>query len=267
MKAEKNHRILFISHGGGPLPLLGDPGHQELISTLTRVSTQITKPSAIVVFSAHWESVPVAITAQANPSLIYDYYGFPPESYQIQYPAPGHPGLAERIHELLTKRQIPSLLDSKRGYDHGLFVPLKMLYPAADIPCVQVSLHGSLDAAQHIELGAAVAELVADDILIIGSGFSFHNMNAFFSPDTPQTVAMNQAFEDWLIETCSGTNMTEVERRTRLEQWVKAPYARYSHPREEHLLPLMVCYGAAQSACSEVFAFNMLRKRASMFLW
>jgi len=136
--------VIFISHGGGPLPLLGDEAHQEMVDSLKNLATILAKPSAIIVISAHWEENKPTITSGTNPSLIYDYYGFPKESYEIQYPAPGEPRLAHKMFDLLNKRGIETLLDEQRGFDHGVFVPLKIMFPEADIPCVQLSLVNNL---------------------------------------------------------------------------------------------------------------------------
>ncbi len=260
-------RILFLSHGGGPMPLLGDPGHQEMVACLQTIAGKIDKPAAILVVSAHWEQPLPTLTSAASPSLIYDYYGFPQESYSIRYPCPGQPVLAGQLHRILDKLAIQSRLDEQRGFDHGLFVPLKIMYPSADIPCVQLSLLNSLDAAEHVKLGQALQHLDFENLLIIGSGFSFHNMKAFFTPDTPATRQMNEAFEQWLIETCSSTGLDENERVQRLIQWQQAPGARYCHPREEHLLPLHVCCGAAAAPCSDYFELQILNKKSSMYLW
>lgn len=260
-------RILFLSHGGGPLPLLGEAGHQEMVECLKGIAAKLNKPSAIVVISAHWEESLATVTAAANPPLIYDYYGFPDESYNIRYPCPGEPMLAGQIRDVLENAGISAKLDAQRGFDHGLFVPLKIMYPEADIPCVQLSLLSSLNAAEHLKIGQALQALDDENLLIIGSGFSFHNMKAFFAPETTEAKAMNESFESWLLETCCNPNIDEEERAKRLTHWTKAPAARFCHPREEHLLPLHVCYGVAASPCSEFFELRVLNKKSSMYLW
>ncbi|PSJ44690.1 dioxygenase [Zobellella endophytica] len=259
--------VLYISHGGGPMPLLGDPDHSELVDSLTELAGTLRKPSAILVISAHWEESVPTITSGANPSLIYDYYGFPPESYEIVYPCPGEPTLARHIQQVLERAGFPARLDSQRGFDHGLFVPLKLMYPQADIPCVQLSLVNNMDADTHIAIGRALQALSHDNLLVIGSGFSFHNMRAFFAPNTPEIQASNQAFEDWLEETCSSTKLSEPERARRLAQWELAPHARFCHPREEHLLPLHVCYGLAEKPCEAHISATILKKKAGFFYW
>ena len=262
-----NQNILFLSHGGGPMPLLGDEGHKEMVTCLQDIATKIIKPSAIIVVSAHWEEIIPTITSGVNPSLIYDYYGFPQESYNIEYPCIGEPQLAGQIYNLLNSAGIEANLNENRGFDHGLFVPLKIMYPNADIPCVQLSLVNSLNPDQHLNIGKALQNMDYKDLLVIGSGFSFHNMKAFFASDDNESKAMNEAFEAWLLETCSNSGFSEKERRHRLSQWAKAPSARYCHPREEHLLPLHVCYGIAQESCTESFELEILDKKSSMYLW
>ena len=259
--------VLFISHGGGPLPLLGDEGHKEMVQNLKLMASKINKPSAILVISAHWEAQVPTITSASRPSLIYDYYGFPEESYDIQYPCPGEQGLAKQVQGVLGDKGIQASLDEQRGFDHGLFVPLKIMYPQADIPCIQLSLIKSLNPGEHIQLGAALANLEYDNLLILGSGFSFHNLRAFFVPATDDSQTKNAAFEQWLIDTCANPELAEAERAQQLENWETAPFARYCHPREEHLLPLHVCYGVAQAACKEYFTLTILNKKASVYLW
>jgi len=258
---------LYISHGGGPLPLLGDAAHAELVAVLTGLAATVKRPAAIVVISAHWEADVPTLTGAAAPPLVYDYYGFPQAAYRIKYPAPGDPGLAGNIAALLDEAGFTTVLDEQRGFDHGLFVPLKIMYPEASVPCVQLSLLSGLDPDAHIRLGRALAGLQRRDVLVLGSGFSFHNMQAFFSAATDDTAAMNRAFEQWLIETCSSPDLGEEERRQRLIDWTRAPAARYCHPREEHLMPLHVCYGFAGSAAGRVFEFEVMGVKASAYLW
>lgn len=260
-------KILYISHGGGPLPVLGDEGHKEMVDNLRHLAATMPKPSAILLVSAHWEKTIPTVTIGPHPPLYYDYYGFPQESYELTYPAPGDDVLAENVRSVLEKSGLGCDFDAKRGFDHALFIPLMLMYPEADIPCVELSLIQGLAPKDHIALGEALAGVEHPNLLIIGSGFSFHNMEAFFSPDTPTTRPWNNAFNAWLVETCSDRTLPETERRKRLLEWETAPYARYCHPREEHLLPLHVCYGAAGCACSEAFEMTILHKTASTFRW
>lgn len=259
--------ILFIPHGGGPLPLLNDPGHAAMNRFLRGFPETIAKPDAIVVISAHWEEPVIAITAAAAPALLFDYYGFPAETYEYQYPAPGHPELAGRIRGLLQDAGIVSRLDSERGFDHGMFVPLLLMYPEADIPCIQISLAASLDAAEHVRIGQALVELKSENLLILGSGFSFHNMQVAMSKNDDAVDPRNAAFESWLAQTCSDQSLSEQERETWLVGWELGPHARYCHPREEHLLPLQVCYGVGQSAARTVFQDKVAGFISSAYQW
>ncbi len=221
----------------------------------------------MIVISAHWEAQIPTITAGKKPPLIYDYGGFPPEAYQIQYPCAGEPKLARKIHRALTDAGITATTDPRRGYDHGMFVPLKIMYPDAAIPCVQLSLKQSLNAADHLAIGRALQSLQWDNLLVIGSGASFHNIPAFFSAAPDELDQKNAAFEKWLTETLASEGISEADRNTRLTHWENAPFARFCHPREEHLLPLHVCYGMAESACDEAIPTTIMGKQALMFRW
>jgi aromatic ring-opening dioxygenase catalytic subunit (LigB family) len=206
-------------------------------------------PKALLVVSAHWEErVPTVMTGE-HPPMLYDYYGFPPESYTITWPAPGDPGLAARVRTLLTSSGFETAADPARGYDHGTFVPLKLTYPDADVPVVQVSLMTGLDPAAHIAMGRALAPLRDDGVFIVASGMTFHNLRAFRDP---RAVPVAEAFDAWLRESL----VLDAEARSaRLTQWTGAPAARAAHPREEHLIPLMVASGAALEDRA-VVAFN-----------
>src|SRR5512143_4067868 len=142
-------QIVYFSHGGGPLPILGDPGHRAMVDFMTQLPSQLTRPEAILVVSAHWEESAATLVGAPQPPMFYDYYGFPAEAYEITYPAPGSPELANRVAGLLNKN-IPARIDSKRGFDHGLFIPLKLMYPQADIPSLQLSLLRGLNPAAHM---------------------------------------------------------------------------------------------------------------------
>jgi 4,5-DOPA dioxygenase extradiol len=263
---ETKAQIVYFSHGGGPLPILGDASHQAMLEFMRALPSQLNKPQAILVVSAHWEEPEATLLGAGHPAMFYDYYGFPPEAYQITYPAPGNPALAERIAGLLEKNGLPAHIDAQRGFDHGLFIPLKMMYPAADIPALQLSLIRGLDASAHIALGKALRELMKENILVIGSGFSFHNMQAFAWGGNGKPDPANDLFQNWLIEVCTGP-MPQAEREKRLIAWEQAPSARYCHPREEHLLPLHVCLGMAEKPGKLVFDDQILGKRAVAFAW
>ncbi len=260
-------RTLFISHGGGPLPLLGDPGHGEMVEALKALSHRLIKPKKIILVSAHWEAEICRITGSFNPGLLYDYYGFPPESYDIQYPCSGHPELAQSLQIAGHKKGMKMQLDEQRGFDHGLFVPLALLFPEADVAALQVSLNSSLNPQEHLDLGRVIHDVMDEDTLLIGSGFSFHNMRSFFSPQTPEQLGLNAAFETWLNETIAGQELSLEERLIRLNQWANAPGARYCHPREEHLMPLHVCFGAEMRPATSVINLKILGVNSSFYLW
>ncbi|MBV1888841.1 MAG: dioxygenase [Proteobacteria bacterium] len=211
-----------------------------------------TTPKAILVISAHWEESVVTVASHANPPLIYDYYGFPEHTYQIKYPAPGAPDVAQQVQKLLKGAGIACQQDAQRGFDHGVFIPFKLIYPNADIPIVQLSLNSNLDPADHIALGEALAPLREQDILIVGSGLSFHNMGLLQGGGCG---GHSDQFDQWLGETCT---LPATQRNKQLSQWKQAPSAVQSHPREEHLIPLMVVAGAAQEPAKVIFNDRVL---------
>lgn len=261
--------VVFVPHGGGPMPLLGDVNHRELTRFMQSLAADLPRPSAIVVITAHWEEEQVSICSSPAPGMLFDYYGFPPESYEFSYPAPGHPALANQIQQLLQEQRIDARLDNQRAYDHGTFVPLMLLYPAADIPVVQMSLLASLDPAAHIAIGKALAPLRQQGVLIIGSGMSFHNMRAFFSNE-PSVHGKSETFDRWLTETLTDESLSNEQREAHLKQWAEAPQGRFSHPREEHLLPLHVCFGAAQqasAAAQQNFSGLLFNTAISGYVW
>ncbi len=259
-------QIVYFSHGGGPLPILGDPGQKAMVDFMLKLPVQLRKPDAILVISAHWEERTATLLGSRKPPMFYDYYGFPKKAYEITYPAPGNPALADRIARLLEKNNISAAIDTERGFDHGLFIPLKLMYPEADIPSLQLSLLHGLNPASHIVLGKALCELLTENMLVIGSGFSFHNMGAFFGNSRFEPDSRNDAFQHWLIQVCTGPGKQE-DREDQLIHWESAPNARYCHPREEHLLPLHVCLGMAGKPAQLIYNDFIFGKRAVAFLW
>ena len=259
-------QIVYFSHGGGPLPLLGDASHEAMVDFMTDLPDRLRKPEAILVISAHWEESAATLLSGIAPPMFYDYSGFPETAYSIRYPAPGSPELASRISEILSEHTIASRLNPKRGFDHGLFIPLKMMYPEANIPSIQLSLVRGLDPAAHLAMGKALHELMQENILVVGSGFSFHNMRAFSWEGRRAPDPANDAFQSWLIDVCTSP-ISEAEREQCLVKWDRAPFARYCHPREEHLLPLHVCAGTGQKPAELIFDDYILGKRAVAFLW
>ena len=247
---------LFIPHGGGPCFFMSDPaGHWTAMAAFLRALPERlpAPPRAILVISGHWETAGFGLTTNPQPALIYDYYGFPPETYRIEYPAPGDPGLAAQAMALLRDAGLDAHLDSERGLDHGVFVPLKVAFPAADIPIVVMSVDQSLDPALHLAAGRALAPLRADGVLIIGSGMSFHNMRGY---GDPAATVPSAAFDRWLGDAVASDPETRADR---LRHWADAPSARFSHPREEHLIPLLVAAGASNMPGTRIFHDEVLK--------
>jgi aromatic ring-opening dioxygenase catalytic subunit (LigB family) len=266
MQKKEKYQIVYLSHGGGPLPILGDPSHKAMIEFMKNLPQLLIKPELIVVISAHWEEDVPTIIGGSEPELFYDYYGFPQQAYELKYPARGSSESAKKVLNMLEENGIEGQIDLERGFDHGMFIPLKLMYPNADIPCIQISLIKGLDAPSHIKMGKALRKILNGKTLIIGSGFSYHNIMAFFEQRENSTDTRNDEFQEWLIETITG-KISQDEREDRLINWDKAPNARYCHPREEHLLPLHVCAGLAGKKGDIVFDDEILRKRGIAVAW
>jgi aromatic ring-opening dioxygenase catalytic subunit (LigB family) len=255
---------LFIPHGGGPCFFM----QWNPPDTWTRMGNWLaqlrlslpTTPAAILVISGHWETPDFAVSSSSKPGLIYDYSGFPPHTYHLTYPAAGDPAVAARVSELLATAGFASHLDSERGFDHGVFVPFKVIYPDADVPIVQLSLRHSLDPAAHLAVGRALEPLRKQGILIVGSGMSYHNLRRF-GCDCSEA---SDEFDAWLTEAV--TAPSSAIREERLKLWQKAPKARLAHPREEHLLPLMVAAGAAgEDRGRRIFSDRVMGATVSAF--
>lgn len=236
--------VVYLPHGGGPWPFadLGVPQHErEELTTYLRSGSWIpaAPPKALLVVSAHWEeSVPTVMTA-VRPPMLFDYYNFPEHTYRLSWPAPGAPAVAQRVRELLTAAGIESSEDPARGFDHGTFIPLMLTYPTAEVPALQLSLQRGLDPSTHLAIGRALAPLRDEGVLIVGSGMTYHNLRRFFARNGMEDA---ERFDAWLKR----TTLAEPEARDAgLAKWQSAPSARAAHPREEHLLPLMVIAGAA----------------------
>jgi aromatic ring-opening dioxygenase catalytic subunit (LigB family) len=255
---------LFIPHGGGPCFFMEwnppDTWH-KLGAWLSRLSEAIGgRPKTIVVISGHWEEPEFTITGGTNPPLIYDYYGFPENTYRIEYAAPGSPELVERIGDLLASAGVPVRADAQRGFDHGVFIPFKLIYPQADIPIVQLSLKSGLAPRAHLDVGRALQPLRREGVLVVGSGMSYHNMRGFGGG----AGKASDQFDAWLTEAVCAVEPTR--RDQELGQWLLAPSAGDAHPREEHLIPLMVAVGAAGSdAGSKIFTDRIMGATISAF--
>lgn len=232
----------------------------SLAASLRSLSARIaTRPRAIIVVSAHWEAPEFTVTTAERPELIYDYYGFPKHTYELKYPAPGDPELAQRIVQRLQLAGLTAQTDAERGFDHGVFVPFLLIYPQADIPVVQLSLKAGLNPAVHLQAGRALAALRDDGVLIVGSGYSYHNMRGYGGSG----ATASREFDAWLGDVLVGDAPL---REKRLLEWEQAPSARASHPREEHLLPLMVAAGAAGAdAGQRIFSDTVFGVATSMF--
>lgn len=235
---------LYIPHGGGPCFFMdwtmGPPDTWDRMAEFLRGidGTLPQTPKALLVVSGHWETKVPTVLASPSPPLLFDYYGFPQHTYELTWPAPGEPRLAERVQSLLAAAGIASASETKRGFDHGVFVPLKVAYPDARVPTLQLSLQEDLDPAQHIAIGRALEPLRDEGVLIVGSGMSYHNMRGFM---TGAGQSDSRRFDEWLA---TAVEKDPDARDAELVSWTKAPSARASHPREEHLLPLMVAAGA-----------------------
>lgn len=267
MSAVSRAPVLFIPHGGGPLPLLGDPGHRPLVDFLSAIPGRWAPPKAILVVSAHWEAPRPTILGDEHPDLYFDYYGFPPESYRFRYPAANPAVWRTRLREVLDEAGFETGEQSGRGYDHGVFVPLLLMRPEADIPVVQLSLVEGLNPRTHIELGRALAPLRDEGVLILGSGLSFHNMRLLRGGEGGDDEA-SQRFHGWLVEVLGNRSIGADDRYRQLVDWAEAPDARICHPREEHLLPLHLCLGAAAGEPAEiVFDQPLFGQRTIGALW
>lgn len=271
---------LYLPHGGGPCFFMewNPPDEWDRMATWLRsIPGRLPEtPAAAIVISGHWEEPVVTVQRNPAPPLLFDYYGFPPHTYELAWPARGSPELADRIAGLLEGAGIPLRFDAERGFDHGVFIPLKVVWPEPEFPVVQVSLRSDLDPAFHIALGRALAPLRDEGVLILGSGMSFHNMEilmrALREPGAAHrpTDPASRQFDEWLRHVL--TELAPAERERALIEWEKAPAARIAHPREEHLIPLHVVVGAAgddrgrqdladvvMGAAVSAFAFGELR--------
>ncbi len=235
----------FISHGGGPWPWMRDQtgdAYDGLAAALQQMPQQAgARPKAVLMVSAHWEERNFTVMANPHPPMVYDYSGFPEHTYRISYAAPGAPQLAQQVHDMLERAGIGASLDADRGFDHGMYAPMAVIYPQADVPTLQLSLKRGLDPREHLAVGRALSALREEGVLIVGSGLSYHNLRAF----GPVAKRPSAAFDDWLQGALMAAD--PAERTNALIAWEAAPAARQAHPREEHLLPLMVALGAAES--------------------
>jgi 4,5-DOPA dioxygenase extradiol len=254
--------VLFVSHGAPTLPL--EPG--DTGAAWRQLGAQLPKPAAILVISAHWETRIPTLSLAAHPETIHDFSGFPAELYQLSYPAPGAPELAQAAALALQQAGIVVQLDDTRGLDHGAWVPLSLMYPEADVPVTQLSLQPDQDPAWHLALGRALRPLREQGVLIIGSGSVTHNLRAVFKhPQGESAPVWVTDFCDWIAE-----RITEGDVDALCAYRTLAPYAELNHPTDEHLLPLFVALGAASDVekaqhLNRVMTFGMLAMDAWLF--
>ncbi|MEB2312067.1 MAG: class III extradiol ring-cleavage dioxygenase [Sorangiineae bacterium] len=236
--------VVYVPHGGGPWPFvevaIGSPAEQAALAAYLRGLGALPRepPRAVLCVSAHWEEPAPTVMTAARPPLLFDYYGFPEESYHLTWPAPGAPEVAEQARALLAAAGFDPREAPARGFDHGAFVPLMLAWPEARVPAFQLSLIAGLDPAQHLALGRALAPLREAGVFIVASGMSYHDLRGFGGAG----VSASEAFDAWLREVIVAP---AAERDAALTSFARAPAARAAHPREEHLLPLMVAAGAA----------------------
>jgi aromatic ring-opening dioxygenase catalytic subunit (LigB family) len=251
---------LFIPHGGGPCFFMDpdggppDPMWQPMQDYLAGVIASLPeRPRAILLVSGHWETPQVTVHAGDGQPLLFDYYGFPEHTYRLRWGAPGAPEVAARAKTLIEGAGFPVGVERERGWDHGVFIPMKVAVPSADIPLVQLSLRQDLDPAAHIAIGRALAPLRDEGVLIVGSGMSFHNLRARGPEVTPIADDWDAALNEAV------TDSDPARRAERVAAWETLPHARFVHPREEHLLPLMVALGAGGGdAATRDFAGHVL---------
>ena len=225
---------LFISHGAPTLAV----EQSATTSALARMGQNLPKPRAIVIMSAHWQSAKLEISSNPRPKTWHDFSGFAPELYELQYPVPGQPALAETIAQQLSARGITCSVNPVRACDHGVWAPLRHLYPEADVPIVQVSLPQHYDSVACYQLGAQLARLRDEQILVIGSGNITHNLQALrWDADSIDQAA--KSFKQWLLQQLKTDIPTALD-------WQQYPEYKDIHPSDEHLLPLFFALGAGQ---------------------
>ena len=236
---------LFVPHGGGPCFFMdsnggpSDPMWQPMEAYLAGLIDSLPeRPKAILLVSGHWEEADVTVHVGERPELLFDYYGFPEHTYHLRWDAPGAPDVARRAAALVRDAGFAAREESQRGWDHGVFIPMKVAVPGADIPLAQLSLRADLDPADHIAIGRALAPLRDEGVLIVGSGMSFHNLRV-------RGEAAERPSREWDAALTDAVTDPDPDRRSaRVADWASLPHAKFAHPREEHLLPLMVALGA-----------------------
>lgn len=234
---------LFVSHGSPAMVITPGPARDFMLGLGKAYEAAYGRPKAILSASAHWETARPAVSTAEHPETIHDFSGFPAELYRIRYPAPGAPGVAKRAADLIAAAGMPVTLDPGQGLDHGAWSPLVLMWPDAKIPVAQVALQPEAGPEHHIRLGAALAPLAREGVLVMGSGSATHNLRDTFGrmrSGNTETPDWARAFDAWLddkVTAGDGSALADYRRQ--------APGAVMAHPRDEHLLPLHVAFGAA----------------------
>ncbi|MBL8702269.1 MAG: dioxygenase [Alphaproteobacteria bacterium] len=253
-------RSIFLSHGAPSLILDDAPARRFLAGW----GASLGRPRAVVVASAHWLTREPAVSAAPAPDTIHDFGGFDPKLYEMHYRAPGAPEVARRAADLLGAAGFAAGIDPQRGMDHGAWCPLTLIYPAADIPVVSMSVQPNRDPAHHLAVGRALAPLLAEDVLVIGSGSTTHDLRRFRRQpiDTPEAPD-SRAFAEWLAQTLESGDVEALA-----DVWRRGPHALANHPTPEHLLPFFVALGAGGGIGRRVHAsatYGMLAMDAFAF--
>ncbi|WP_244464732.1 DODA-type extradiol aromatic ring-opening family dioxygenase [Martelella endophytica] len=274
MSTQSRLPVFFIPHGGGPWPFMHGPEGilpdndpwKELEVFLKGFDKALgRRPKAVLVISAHWEKVDqLTVSTAAHPGMLFDYYGFPKHTFELSYPAPGAPEVGEHVRDVVAKAGIETKSDSERGFDHGVFIPFMMMYPDADVPIAMMSLDPDLSAETHFRIGEALQSLRDEDILIVASGLSYHNMRMFYRED-PEHAAAATRFDAWLKEALAIED--PAQRNARLATWTENPDALACHvPDHDHLVPVFAAAGAAGADTGQqIFRGNFRGKPYSAY--
>ncbi|TVY60877.1 Extradiol ring-cleavage dioxygenase [Lachnellula suecica] len=268
--------VIAVCHGGGPMPLMNDPGHAALIKSMTTKVPQAlglgtpSAPRAIVLVTAHWSERRPTISNGKKHKLYYDYGGFPAETYKLKYDAPGSSEVAGEVYEVLEKAGLNPEMDSERGWDHGVFVPMLLINPKADIPIIQLSVLSSDSPAQHYAMGQALAPLRDSGIAIIGSGMpTFHNLRIMFSGGA-NDGGFKKRNKEWSDKLTATVSIEDAEERGKaLESWREWVGAKEAHPTNgvEHFLPLIVCAGAGDEGKAEAVGDDVMGTDQFSYYW
>ncbi|KAH8652872.1 Extradiol ring-cleavage dioxygenase, class III enzyme, subunit B [Ilyonectria robusta] len=272
--------VICISHGGGPLPVIGGPGHEDIVHSLKTRVPKILKlgtpeaPRAIICVTAHWSENQPTISSADYHDLYYDYGGLPNEAYRLKYNAPGSSAIAHDVKKVLMEEGLAPVLDRSRGWDHGVFIPFMLINPAADIPIIQLSILASEDATEHLRLGRALSKLRDSNIAILGSGFASIHNNIVVVPlmvrDRRAPVNLVKSVREWNVElTAAVTKEKRQDRAKALEGWRSFIHSYDMHPPSgaDHFMPLLVCAGAADDEVAGMYKDDFLGLDIWTYYW